>query len=243
MPDAHYDDHRLAALYDLGNGWDDDHDFYLALAGGDPLRILDIGCGTGILADAYAARGHAVTGADPSPAMLDMARRKPNADRITWVRSDAQSLDLDERFDLIVMTGHAFQTLLTDEDMDAAIAAMRRHLAPDGLAVFESRNPAIDWQSRWAYAIELDAPGGKVTETRELAGRDGDTMTFDLRYRFADGEELVSHSTLRFPTRDTVEAGLTRAGLRCEKLLGDWDSSPLDPAVSPEMIFHVRAAG
>ncbi len=243
MPDAHYDDTRLAALYDLGNGWDDDHDFYLALAGADPLHILDVGCGTGILADAYAARGHAVTGADPSPGMLDVARRKPNSKRIRWVQSDAQSLGLDERFDLIVMTGHAFQTLLTDEDMDAAFAAMRRHLAPDGLAVFESRNPAIDWLSRWAYAIELDAPGGKVTEMRELARRDGDTMTFDLRYRFPDSGELDSHSTLRFPARETVKARLAAAGLRCETLLGDWDSSPFDPAASPEMIFHVRVAG
>lgn len=39
MPDAHYDDPRLAALYDLGNGWSEDSDYYCKLPGPGPLVI------------------------------------------------------------------------------------------------------------------------------------------------------------------------------------------------------------
>ena len=240
MPDAHYDDPRLAAIYGLGNGWSEDSDYYLALAGTTPCRVLDIGCGTGIITHAIAAKGHTVVGADPSPGMLAVARSKPNAGRIRWVESKAQSLDLGETFDLIIMTGHAFQTLVEDADIAAAAAAMKRHLAPGGRVVFESRNPAIDWPSRWAYATELDTPEGVVRETRELLGRADDCMTFDLRYAFPDGLELVSRSILRFAGRDVIEALFRAEGFVTEKVRGDWDGSGFDAPASPELIFHFQ---
>lgn len=240
MPDAHYDDPRLAAIYDLGNGWSEDSDYYLALAGTRPCRVLDIGCGTGIITDAIATRGHVVVGADPSPGMLAVARTKPRGDAIRWVESDAQSLDLGETFDLIIMTGHAFQTLATDRDIEAAAASIKRHLAHDGRAVFESRNPLIDWPSRWAYGVDLKTPQGTIRETREFLGHDAGCMTFDLRYRFPDGAELVSRSVLRFAERETIEALFRTAGLVPDRVCGDWDGSPFDAATSPEMIFHMR---
>ncbi|MFK4255705.1 methyltransferase domain-containing protein [Agrobacterium tumefaciens] len=52
MPDLHYEHPALAALYDLDSGWSIDRDFYLGSASGEQKRILDIGCGTGLLCDA-----------------------------------------------------------------------------------------------------------------------------------------------------------------------------------------------
>jgi 2-polyprenyl-3-methyl-5-hydroxy-6-metoxy-1,4-benzoquinol methylase len=68
--DAHYENPKLAEIYDDGNGWSIDRDFYLSLAGDRPIRILDLGCGTGLICDAYAAKGHFVTGVDPAASML-----------------------------------------------------------------------------------------------------------------------------------------------------------------------------
>ncbi len=76
MLDLHYTDPALAELYDLDSGWSVDREFYLNLAGSTPKRILDLGCGTGLLGDALAARGHEVTGVDPAAAMLEVARRR-----------------------------------------------------------------------------------------------------------------------------------------------------------------------
>ena len=66
MPKLHYEHPDLAALYDLDSGWSVDRDFYLGLATGGPKRILDLGCGTVFLCDAYASLGHQVTGANPA---------------------------------------------------------------------------------------------------------------------------------------------------------------------------------
>lgn len=242
MPDAHYANPKLAELYDLGSPWSIDRDFYLSLAGPPRARILDLGCGTGLLCNAYAAQGHDVTGVDPSPAMLELARRKPHGDEIEWVRSCAQSYRSDKRFDVIVMTGHAFQAVLEDADVLATFATMRKHLRTGSVVAFESRNPALDWTARWNYDVVVELPGGDVVrESRRFVALEGDRMSFDLCFQFA-GETLVSESVLRFLSRQDVEERLTAAGLHAERVLGDWDGSPFNERSSDEMIFVARAA-
>ncbi len=241
MPDLHYENPRLAAIYDLFSGWARDRDFYLALAGDPPQQILDLGCGTGLLCEAYAARGHAVTGADPAPAMLAVARRRPHAGQIEWVQASAQTFRSERRFDLIIMTGHAFQVLLSDDDVRAALATMRRHLKPGGRVAFESRNPAINWAAEWDGSEERSHGGVPVRETTEVRARAGDRVIFEVRYQFPD-ETLVSRSELRFMSRQEIEAHLAYAGLQVEALYGDWDGAPFDPGASREMIFLARPA-
>ena len=79
--DEHYINPKLAEIYDLDSPWSKDRDFYLSLAGDVQKRILDLGCGTGLLCDAYAAKGHNVTGVDPAEAMLKIARQKNTVKR------------------------------------------------------------------------------------------------------------------------------------------------------------------
>lgn len=241
MPDAHYENPRLAEVYDLGSPWSVDRDFYLSLACTSRASILDLGCGTGLLCDAYAANSHDVTGVDPSAAMLEIARRKRHGEKIEWVQSRAQTYRSDKRFDLIIMTGHAFQVLLEDADVLAAFATMRKHLKSGGVVAFESRNPAIDWTTRWSYDMALELPGGGVVhESRRFLAMENERMTFELRYRFPD-ETFVSESELRFLSRQDIEDRLTASGLRVENVLGDWEAEPFDEKSSREMIFIARA--
>ncbi|MEN9937514.1 MAG: hypothetical protein RLZZ387_4093 [Chloroflexota bacterium] len=242
MPDEHYENPKLAAVYDLFCGWSPDRDFYLSQAGAPPQHVLDLGCGTGLLCDAYAALGHIVTGADPTPAMLAIARQKLYGSNIEWVQAFAQAFRSEKRFDLIIMTGHAFQVMLSDEDVQATLTTMHRHLKPAGRAVFESRNPAIDWAAEWNGSSEITHKGVTIRETTVVLSRVGDRVTFEQRFQFPD-ETLVSFSELRFLPREAIEAQLAAAGLRIEALYGDWDRSPFDPAVSKEMIFIVSSSG
>ncbi|WP_421725006.1 class I SAM-dependent methyltransferase [Bauldia sp.] len=242
MPDTHYVHPRLAAIYDRDSGWSEDRDFYLALARDREMRILDLGCGTGLIARAYAARGHHVTGVDPAEAMLEAGRHEPHGEAIEWVHGFAQTYASDTRFDLIIMTGNAFQVLLNDVDVLATFATVRGQLAPGGIAVFESRNPAIDWAEIWDKAeIVHRLPDGDVRITRHFLAWNGDRMTFEHRYRFPD-ETLVSRSVLRFMTAEEIDDRLDAAGLRIERLMGDWSGEPFDPASSEEMVFRVGAA-
>ena len=240
-PDLQFSDQRLADLYDLGNAGSEDRDFYLALAGTAPQDILDLGCGTGLLSLAYAARGHHVVGVDPAAAMLNVAKRAPLGDRVTWTQSSSEDFHTDQVFDLIIMTGHAFQVLLTDTQIAATLATMARHLKPHGLIAFESRNPALNWDAIWGRAYEMDTPQGHVRAVRRMndGTRAQALLRFAWDYYFPD-QVLTSDSTLRFLNADAIIDFARRAGLQLVALYGDWDSSPFRPGLSRELIFKFR---
>ena len=240
-PDLQFSDQRLADLYDLGNAGSDDRDFYLSLAGDSPQDILDLGCGTGLLCLAYAANGHRVVGVDQAGAMLAVAKRAPLSDRVVWVESSSEDYLSEQRFDLIIMTGHAFQVLLTDIQVEATLATMARHLKPGGLIAFESRNPALDWDSIWGRSYDMETPQGRVHAVRRMTDRSRapDFLSFAWDYHFPD-DVLTSDSTLRFLSADAIRAFVDRADVQVETILGDWQGGAFDPDLSREMIFKLR---
>ena len=239
-----YTDSQVAEIYDAANPLAQDSLFYLALAGSRPCSVLDLGCGTGTLCCALAERGHKVTGVDPAAAMLDVARRKPHPNRVEWVEATAQSYQSQKRFDLIFMTGHAFQTLLIDADILATFETMRVHLNGGGRAAFETRNPGVDWASEWAGRQRLiRMPSGEeVLETLEIRGAGAEFISFQTTYRFPHAT-LTTSSTLRFPSREHIAGLLSRARLGVREVFGDWELSPFDQPSSREMIFVAARAG
>ncbi len=103
--------------------------------GGAPRRVLDIGCGTGLLTRALLARypGAAVTAIDIAAGMLEQARREtPGAGRVSWVLADARAFVLDPPADLAVSAS----SLHWVAPLPKAFLAVRRSLAPRGRLVF-----------------------------------------------------------------------------------------------------------
>lgn len=172
--------------------------------------------------------------------MLAVARGKPHAEQVAWIESSAQSYKSHRRFDLIVMTGPAFQILLTDADALAVLQAMRGHLNERGKIAFETRNPRVNWVAEWAGRVRM-LPG-ELLETLEITSNDGEFISFQTSYR-SPHVTLTTSSTLCFPSREHVEALLARSGLVVRDVLGDWDAGPFEAARSREMIFIVEISG
>ncbi len=244
-PDGIYTNPRLAAVYEVLNPLAADTDFYLGLAGEEELHVLDMGCGTGILATEFAARGHRATGADPAEAMLQIARQRPHGDQVTWIHSDAAGVDFDTRFDLIIMTGHVFQVFLTDDDVRATLRTLQAHLAPGGRLAFETRNPAVrEWETWVSSETQemAEVPGvGEVEVLHDLRNVDGSFVTFDTHFRFPDGATAREPSTLRFMSQDELAGFLADAGFNAITWYGNWDRSPVSPT-SPEIIVIASRA-
>jgi ubiquinone/menaquinone biosynthesis C-methylase UbiE len=239
MPCPAYTDPRLAACYDPLNPPDAGDAYYIALAGDQPKTILDMGCGTGRLAVALAERGHRVTGADPAPGMLKVARSRPGTERVRWVESNAADLALETRFDLIIMTGHVFQVFLEDDEVRATLRTLRRHLAPGGRLAFETRNPLVEEWREWIPDLtreRINVPGiGAVDIHYDIASAERERVTFETHFRFASDDTVVATTTLRFMSCDTLAAFLQDAGFSNVTWYGDWDRSPIS-AASPEII-------
>jgi ubiquinone/menaquinone biosynthesis C-methylase UbiE len=236
-----FSDVRLAALYDLFCEGRKDFDFYLKLAM-SANSVLDVGCGTGALLHRAREAGHAgrLCGLDPAAGMLQQARK--NSD-IEWIPGDLASTRWDREFDLIVMTGHAFQVLIEDDDLRTALAAIRRALCDDGRFAFETRNPLVREWERWtaAHAAEIvDGDGAVVRMVREVKAVGADTVSFTHTFTSPSWDRpQLSQSTLRFLDAASLSSFLSDSGLAIEKQFGDWAGQPLT-AASPEIITIAR---
>lgn len=113
------------------------------IIGGTPLRILDMGCGTGLHAAELAGAGHIVVGVDMSAQMLARAeeRRKmlsePARSRLSFQVGDARNVRLGSTFDAVVSLFHVMSYMAGDGDFDAALATVRAHLKPGGAFLFD----------------------------------------------------------------------------------------------------------
>jgi SAM-dependent methyltransferase len=222
MPDAIFDDPRLAALYDLFDPDRGDLDAYLSIVEEfDAQQILDVGCGTGVFALMLAERGREVTGVDPAAASVDVARSKPGADKVRFVLGDATTLP-PLQVDLATMTGNVAQVFLTDTEWTHTLAGIHRALRPGGRLVFESRDPARrvweEWIRDWTpKRLEL-AGGGVVESWAKVTRVDGPLVTFAGATTLPDGAVVPTSSTLRFRGREELEATLTAAGFSVDEV-------------------------
>jgi len=245
-----YDQPSLAAIYDVTCGWSEDRDFYLSLATDAKQTILDIGCGTGLLCRSYAAQGNKVVGLDPSAPMLAVAKQKSPSELIRYVQGTAGDTAyvhpaLDNAFDLVVMTGHAFQCVTTEQAVVELFNFVQHCLKVGGRFVFESRNPAIDWVSRWHGASSSwDSPMGPFRWSTEvtshtMAEQAIDTLSYQHQYEF-EHQTLTGGDTLRFMSLSMITGLLESAGLTPVCVLGDWSAENFDASASEEMIFQVQ---
>ncbi|MDE0218177.1 MAG: class I SAM-dependent methyltransferase [Spirochaetaceae bacterium] len=246
MVERQFAEPRLAALYDplCGRERRTDFRFYLPLVMA-AKAVLDVGCGTGALLHWARETGHAgrLVGLDPARGMLDMARTRAD---IEWVFGDLRTVAWEREFDLAVMTGHAFQQLVEDDEIRASLASIHSSLADDGVFAFETRNPlAREWE-RWTpdRGVDFVGPDGVMVrfEARVDAPVSGDVVRFTCTYTSAGwNQPEPSRAILRFLDAETLAAFLADAGFAIEDQFGDWDRSTLVDT-SPEIITIARRA-
>jgi SAM-dependent methyltransferase len=238
VADEHFEDAYLATLYERLNPWGPGDDFYLHLIG-SAQRVLDVGCGTGALLRRARRDGHhrRLVGLDPAAGMLAQARR--HGDDLEWVQALLPEAGFTSEFDLVVMTGHAFQVLLTDHEVRELLAAVHRALVPEGRFAFETRNP---WHGAWQewtpeHATDVeDEAGTHICVWHEVRDVTGELVTFTETYASASWRApRVTQSTLRFLPAEQLDHLLDEAGFRVDERYGWWDRSLCTPS-SPEII-------
>lgn len=239
MPDAAFADPRLARVYDPLDPDRSDLDAYLAMIDEfSAPRVLDIGCGTGTFATRLAARGVDVVAVDPADASLDVARIKPQAERVRWVHGTAPDV-LPLQVNLAFMTGNVAQVFTTDEAWAQTLEAAHAALVRGGRLIFETRDPDKRAWERWTRQHTfhvVDCPGeGLVEDWADVTQVDGELVTFVSPTVFRrDGVRIDSTSTLRFRPREVLEASLREAGF----IVDDVRDAPDRPGL--EFVFVAR---
>jgi ubiquinone/menaquinone biosynthesis C-methylase UbiE len=146
----------------------------------DADRVVDVGCGPGTAAREAARRGARVTGVDPAPVMLQLARALTgNRPGITWAEGTAEDLRQPDGSATVVWS---LATVHHWTDVTAGLAEVKRVLAPGGrfLAIERRVRPGATglashgWTDQQAdsFAAQCRAISFKdVSVERHTAGR------------------------------------------------------------------------
>jgi SAM-dependent methyltransferase len=236
-----YSDAEAAALYNVLNPWGASDDFYLGLVM-QARSALDVGCGTGVLLHHARDAGHRgrLCGVDPDPAMLAIARQRGD---VEWEEATAAAMRFAREFELAVMTGHAFQVLIADDEVRASLQAVRHALIEGGRFAFETRNPRRRAWESWdnAQLETTDQKGRKLLVWYDVEEVVGDVVTLTETTGDPDRVALrVDRGSLRFLSVEALDSFLAETGFAIEERFGGWRQEPLQED-SEEIVTVARA--
>ncbi len=131
--------------------------------------VLDVGCGTGVVASRLADRGYAVSGVDPSTGMLEHLRRTDR--RVEAVQGSATALPFEEgRFDLTMCVA-VMHHIAQPEAVRDSLKEMVRVTTPGGLVLIWDHNPRNPyWKNLMARVPQDDGSERLIPEAEIISG-------------------------------------------------------------------------
>ncbi len=220
---------RLAGIYDeivvdpAFQGW---ASFLDARWCDDPAgvrRVLDVACGTGLLAAELIGLGYEVSGVDASPAMLARARRLLGPD-VSLVETTLPALPATGPFDAAVSTFDALN-YLTPGDFRLTLSAIAGTLRPGGWIVFDLHTDAMLDLARRTSSVEGEQDGTRyaISNVVDPAAR---TCLATIEVT-GEGVEPFSERHLQyFHSEERVCADLGDAGFTSVEVLDEYTETP-----------------
>lgn len=211
-------------------------------------KLLDVGCGRGRHARAFARRGYRVTGIDLSEAAIRAARRRA-ADEglaIDFRRQDMREPMGREAFDGAVNLFSSFGYFEEERDHQRAIDVVAQALRPpSGRGAGNSAHRGGFFVQDFMNAAQVRAtlvPESTRTEDdlaiEQKRWIENGRIEKDITLR-RNGSEETFHESVRLLALDDFRRLYTRAGLHLEDTFGNYDGAPHDES-SPRLILLAR---
>ncbi len=196
--------------------------------------LLELGCGTGAHAFGLARAGLTVDGIDLSADMLRVAETRraalpsEQAARLAFTQGDLCRFERGRAYDAIVSLFHVMSYVTEDAAILAALGAVRRHLKPGGVFLFDFwHGPAVVATGPLPRTKTVENEHFRLLrETRPIWERDRDLVRVGYRLQVTDlasgrCEIIEEEHRLRYFFLPVLERWLTTAGLRIVET-GEW---------------------
>jgi SAM-dependent methyltransferase len=165
--------------------------------------VLDLGAGVGRLADPLIDLGHRVVAVDESAAMLGEVKRAET------VLSRIETLDLGERFDVVLLASHLINSP-DDRQREQILRTVNRHLAPAGRALIEWHPP--EWFDTLEAGVTYRGQLGDLMSELVVEKVAADLLTATVRY-LADDLQSEHRFRSKRLTRTDLQDQLHAVGL------------------------------
>ena len=187
--------------------------------------VLDLCCGTGLLAEALIGRGYRVVGVDASEAMLAVARTRLGA-RAELSRMTLPDLAVDDLVDAVVCTFDGLN-YLAPATFRLTLAAAARVLRPNGWLVFDLHTDAM-LDFTLVNPVVAGRSDGNDFVISSVVDPDARTCETTIELTRADGDSFRERHRQYFHPDAAVRAALEAAGFAVTAVSEEYTDRPAD---------------
>jgi SAM-dependent methyltransferase len=181
-------------------------------------KIVEIGCGTGLLAKRLIASGYEYLGVDLFPEMIGIARKETNCDR--FLQGDMRDLNIGGSFDCALITGRSIAYVTSDADLRSTFDGIRKILKEQGILAFDAFEAEKIFGDFTEESEQVIMSGDKkITRKNRLVRNLATGWTWDFHAKYIieeDGktDEYDDLSTLRAFTVEEILSLLKISGFK-----------------------------
>jgi ubiquinone/menaquinone biosynthesis C-methylase UbiE len=187
-------------------------------------ELLELGCGSGHLAQLLMKKGYKITGIDLYEEMLQIARKRMPG--VEFVQQDIRNLKFDRKFYGIIAMGRMFTYMTTDEDVEQSFHSIASCLNPGGIFLFDNFSAPHfikNFKENQEKVHEVDLGSRKIKRISNNTWnlKHGVTFNWHVKYQIEEQGKLTEIndvSALRAFFPEDLEYFLNREGLQIVEL-------------------------
>jgi SAM-dependent methyltransferase len=136
----HLYDGKMAAIFDAMYqtfiDYDEEYQFYSNLVKENNCKtILEVGSGTGNLAERFQQNNQDYIGLDYSLSMIAIAKQRNK--NCAFIHGDMRQFELEKLVDSILITGRSTSYLITNDDINSTFDSIYKNLNKEGIVIFD----------------------------------------------------------------------------------------------------------
>lgn len=205
--------------------YDKEFDFYDSiLKKHNCTKVLEVGCGTGMLARRFLKNGYNYLGLDLYNEMLDIARVETKSD--SFIQCDMRKVSFERQFDSVLITGRSLAYVTENKGILDTLTGVHRSLKDKGLFVFGvfEANGIFDNFNDFEQTIEHNTK--RIRRINKLKKNLETGWTYDWHAKYIieeDGKttEYDDKTTLRAFTNDEILLFLKLTGFQVKEIINE----------------------
>ena len=185
-------------------------------------KILEVGCGSGMLARRFLTNGYAYTGLDVAEEMLTIAREEVQQD--VFVQSDMRHLCFDQQFDAVLITGRSLAYVTENKGIIDTFTGIHNALKENGLFIFGIFEASAIFDNFQDFEQTIEHNGKRIRRISHLEKNleTGWTWNWQARYIIESNGEVTEYddlTTLRAFTKDEIQLFLKLTGFDVKEVV------------------------